>query len=206
MKLRSWLSGAVGLGVGFVLGGMTLALVAGDMIRRSMGQSAAALAGDASFDGMASESLQRKTMKSFGSANAYDDEGGSRGGGGRAEPPKAAAPVAEMAAPPEPEMEEAPGDAVGGKDGAAAAPTRAWFPETFLFEPLVVTDANGQATVPVRVPDRLTQWRVLALAHSRSGAQAGAVTSFAGTLPTYVDPCCRPSCARVTPCACRCRW
>lgn len=67
-------------------------------------------------------------------------------------------------------------------------PTRAWFPETFLFEPLVVTDARGSAVVPVRVPDRLTTWRVLALAHSRAGAQGGAVTSFLGTLPTYVDP------------------
>ncbi|MCY1017139.1 alpha-2-macroglobulin family protein [Pyxidicoccus sp. MSG2] len=69
-----------------------------------------------------------------------------------------------------------------------SAPSRAWFPETFLFEPLVVTDASGAATVPVRVPDRLTRWRVLALAHSRSGAQAGTVAGFAGTLPTYVDP------------------
>ena len=55
------------------------------------------------------------------------------------------------------------------------APTRAWFPETFLFEPLVVTDDSGAATVPVRVPDRLTTWHVLALAHSRTGAQGGAV-------------------------------
>jgi hypothetical protein len=76
-----------------------------------------------------------------------------------------------------------------GDDGAApAAPTRAWFPETFLFEPLVVTDAQGRATVPVKVPDRLTTWRVLALAHGRQGGQAGAVTSFLGTLPTYVEP------------------
>ena len=65
--------------------------------------------------------------------------------------------------------------------------TRAWFPETFLFEPLVVTDQSGAATVPVRVPDRLTTWHVLALAHSREGAQGGATTSFLGTLPTYVD-------------------
>lgn len=79
----------------------------------------------------------------------------------------------------------------GEKDeasGTESAPSRAWFPETFLFEPLVVTDASGTATVPVRVPDRLTRWRVLALAHSRSGAQAGAVAGFSGTLPTYVDP------------------
>ncbi len=67
------------------------------------------------------------------------------------------------------------------------AATRAWFPETFLFEPLVVTDDSGAATVPVRVPDRLTTWHVLALAHSRSGAQGGAVASFLGTLPVYVD-------------------
>ena len=66
--------------------------------------------------------------------------------------------------------------------------TRSWFPETFLFEPLVVTDAAGAAVVPVRVPDRLTTWRVLALAHSRTGAQGGATTSFLGTLPAYVDP------------------
>jgi hypothetical protein len=69
-----------------------------------------------------------------------------------------------------------------------AAPTRAWFPETFLFAPLVVTGSDGLARHPVRVPDRLTTWRVLALAHSRAGGQAGAETSFRGTLPTYVDP------------------
>ena len=82
--------------------------------------------------------------------------------------------------------------AVGGSAPAApseapAAPSRSWFPETFLFRPLVVTDAGGAATVSVPVPDRLTSWRVLALAHSRAGAQAGAVTSFLGTLDTYVD-------------------
>jgi hypothetical protein len=79
-----------------------------------------------------------------------------------------------------------------GKDGkpstAEGGAARSWFPETFLFDPLVVTDASGAATVPVRVPDRLTTWRVLALAHSRTGAQAGAVTSFLGTRPAYVDP------------------
>ena len=80
-------------------------------------------------------------------------------------------------------------DADGKSDEAnAEAAPRAWFPETFLFEPLVVTDDHGNATVPVKVPDRLTTWRVLALAHGRNGAQGGAVTSFLGTLPAYVDP------------------
>lgn len=75
-----------------------------------------------------------------------------------------------------------------GERAAEPAPTRAWFPETFLFEPLVVTDEQGRASLPVTVPDRLTTWRVLALAHSRGGGQAGAETSFLGTLPTYVEP------------------
>jgi hypothetical protein len=85
--------------------------------------------------------------------------------------------------------QSAPGAAtIAGKPRRPEGPTRAWFPETFLFEPLVVTDDHGAAEVSVRVPDRLTTWRVLALAHSRTGAQGGTVTSFLGTLPTYVDP------------------
>jgi len=76
----------------------------------------------------------------------------------------------------------------GGEGSLAPAPSRSWFPESFLFDPLVVTDAMGHASVEVPVPDRLTTWRILALAHSRAGAQAGAVTTFLGTLPAYVDP------------------
>lgn len=83
---------------------------------------------------------------------------------------------------------EEEGEKRGGKRVSRESPARSWFPETFLFEPLVVTDDTGAATVSARVPDRLTSWRVLALAHSRSGAQGGAVASFLGTLPTYVDP------------------
>jgi hypothetical protein len=103
--------------------------------------------------------------------------GGMRGGGGEGYAMSADAPGAPPPPPPPVPPAEPP-----------ATPGRAWFPETFLFEPLVVTDASGSASVPVKVPDRLTSWRVLALAHSRSGAQAGAVSGFAGTLPTYVDP------------------
>lgn len=78
----------------------------------------------------------------------------------------------------------------GGAAPGAAAParTRSWFPETFLFEPAVLTDPEGHASVTVRVPDRLTTWRILALAHTREGTQAGTEASFLGTLPAYVDP------------------
>ena len=90
-----------------------------------------------------------------------------------------------------------PPPAVADKDDAAddapeesseGAATRAWFPETFLFQPEVRTDASGTATVATRVPDRLTTWRVLALAHDRTGHQAGDVTTFTSSLPLYADP------------------
>lgn len=98
--------------------------------------------------------------------------------------------LANEAPPMDEAKEEAPSGPRGG-DGiqeAEPARTRSYFPETFLFEPLVLTDEAGLATLSVRVPDRLTTWRILALAHSRDGAQAGTETSFVGTLPAYVDP------------------
>ena len=76
----------------------------------------------------------------------------------------------------------------GGDNESAAPATRSWFPETFLFTPALITDAQGLASVPVRIPDRLTTWRILALAHDRQGHQAGDVTTFLGTLPVYVEP------------------
>jgi hypothetical protein len=105
------------------------------------------------------------------------------GGGGFGAAADIGALADDMAAP-EPEEAIADGDGAGGEPAA----TRSWFPETFLFEPSVVTDADGKAIIEAKVPDRLTRWRVLALAHSREGAQAGTVGSFRSTLPVYVDP------------------
>ncbi|GMU58475.1 MAG: hypothetical protein AMXMBFR34_02380 [Myxococcaceae bacterium] len=130
---------------------------------------------------MGAKDMQKKVMKNFGIGDL-----GTSGGGGYG---MAKGGVASKEAP-----NEAPDDvAEGGEAAGAAAPTRAWFPETFLFEPLIVTDAEGKASVPVKVPDRLTTWRVLALAHSRAGGQAGTVASFLGTLPTYVEPVTPPT-------------
>lgn len=92
----------------------------------------------------------------------------------------------------------AKGKASEDKDASAGAPdddaapsearTRAWFPETFLWQPVVETGDDGVATVPLRVPDRLTTWRVLGLAHTRAGQQAGAVHTFDSVQDVYVDP------------------
>ncbi|MDX2009651.1 MAG: alpha-2-macroglobulin family protein, partial [Myxococcaceae bacterium] len=173
---------------------------------RRYAASADALAGDEGRFGLRrQEAGMRKTLKSFGESQEYaapspsavapgapppaPAEAMAKGGGGYDLADRALGGLSDKklmnrAAATEKEEAAKEDDSQGG----SAAPTRAWFPETFLFEPLVVTDSNGRATVPVKVPDRLTTWRVLALAHSRQGGQAGAVTSFLGTLPTYVEP------------------
>ena len=54
-----------------------------------------------------------------------------------------------------------------------AASVRQWFPEAFLWQPRVVTNEQGMATLEVRVPDQLTSWRVLALAHDSPWGASG---------------------------------
>ena len=106
-----------------------------------------------------------------------------------------ATPKAEMAMamampppPPAPGASAKPAEPGGAAEVAVpSAPTRSWFPETFLFAPRVITDDSGAASVDVLVPDRLTTWRVLALAHSRNGAQSGTVTSLVSNLPVSID-------------------
>lgn len=88
----------------------------------------------------------------------------------------------------EPAVANAPADGAARSAPEEPAATRSWFPETFLFAPSIVTDEQGRAQVKLTVPDRLTTWRVLALAHDRKGNQAGDLTRFLGTLPVYVDP------------------
>ncbi|MCB9688409.1 MAG: hypothetical protein H6735_25440 [Alphaproteobacteria bacterium] len=92
------------------------------------------------------------------------------------------------AAEPEP-MDDADKDqaAQGGEDGSSER-TRSWFPESFLWRPLVETGDDGVAELDVTVPDQLTTWRVLALAADASGQQSGTVHTFDSTLPVYVDP------------------
>lgn len=88
------------------------------------------------------------------------------------------------------EADEDGEDGYAGEDkgGESSESVRQWFPESFLWQPLVQTDASGTASVDVRVPDQLTTWRVLGLAHDREGRQAGAVHTFDSALPLYVEP------------------
>lgn len=143
-----------------------------------------------------SEASAPMEMASQAEQKAVRDEGGPSGGFA---PPAPAAPASEADASAAPTRgakgradaflaKEAPAEPApdAAQDGGEAL--REWFPEAFLWRPVVETDATGKASVEVRVPDTLTTWRVLALAHSRDGAQAGAVYTFDSSMPLYVDP------------------
>lgn len=134
---------------------------------------------DAGYGGMAEGAKQEEKARPKKSARRARATG-NRGLVMDAEMGAAPAP------PPEPEAVAVPTDGVKGDEGGA--PTRAWFPETFLFEPEVVTGKDGRAEVVAKVPDRLTTWRVLGLAHDRAGHQAGDVVEFTSSLPLYADP------------------
>ncbi len=46
---------------------------------------------------------------------------------------------------------------------------REFFPETFIFEPALITDANGRASLSLTMPDAITTWRITAFASSQKG-------------------------------------
>lgn len=65
---------------------------------------------------------------------------------------------------------------IGGGTGAAAAPpvkVREYFPETLLWQPALITDADGKAELTVPFADSITTWRMTASASSRGGSLGG---------------------------------
>ena len=171
--------GAVAL---FALGGFTLACAAEPPMSPLSGGDAQSAPMDIP-DRFVNLEVEEEAAKS-------EEKSRRRASGKKSAPKPSAASTAPGAPPPPPEPEPMLDDDKASTEGRddGGAPTRAWFPETFLFQPEVVTNAQGVATVSARVPDRLTTWRVLALAHDRSGHQAGDVARFTSSLPLYADP------------------
>jgi len=58
-----------------------------------------------------------------------------------------------------------------GKD--TGTPVRKEFPDTAFWKPDLRTDAKGQATITVTLPDTLTTWRATAIAHAPPFAKGG---------------------------------
>ena len=75
---------------------------------------------------------------------------------------------------------EAP-NAAGGEGGGADVKVRQDFPETLLFEPALITDGQGKASVTLTMADSITEWRISTLANTPGGAlgsATGGVTVF----------------------------
>ena len=54
-----------------------------------------------------------------------------------------------------------PGGMGGGGEGVAASVVREYFPDTAYWSSEVLTDANGEATLDITLPDTLTTWQIL---------------------------------------------
>jgi hypothetical protein len=76
----------------------------------------------------------------------------------------------------------------GGGEGETLTSTRKNFVETALWRPDVRTDAQGRATVKFRLPDNLTQFRIMAVALDDEGKGAAAEGDFTVKKPVMLVP------------------
>lgn len=79
----------------------------------------------------------------------------------------------------------------GGGDGGGgeqSVNTRRNFVETAAFLPNLTTDAQGRARATFRLPDNLTELRMMAVAVDAVGRGGAAESSFTVTKPVLVDP------------------
>lgn len=109
-------------------------------------------------------------------ANEMDKKPGDFRGGGRLERARDAAGMAPPPAPAGVAMTKlgVQGEAAstGGEGGGALVePTRVreYFPETLMWEPALITDENGRATMKLEMADSITTWRLTASASTARG-------------------------------------
>ena len=79
---------------------------------------------------------------------------------------------------------EVTADSVGG---AAPVRIREYFPETLLFEPALITDSRGQATMAVGLADSITTWRMTTMASNAAGALGSTETPLRVFQEFFVD-------------------
>lgn len=89
-------------------------------------------------------------------------------------------------------MAEADGLSAGGEGTpskvADAAHVRRHFPETLLWEPEVIMDADGRATVSIPVADSITNWRATVDAVSATGAVGATEVPIPVFQEFFVEP------------------
>ncbi len=85
------------------------------------------------------------------------------------------------------ERSHVPGDG-GGAALSTITEARKKFVETALFRPDVRTDGNGKAKVRFKLPDNLTEFRIMAVALDREGKGARSESSFLVKKPVMLVP------------------
>lgn len=93
--------------------------------------------------------------------------------------------VSRLAAPP---MPEASGDGGDGAERAPALDDRERFDPTPLWAPLLVTDEEGRASATMTLPDRPTEYRVMAVAVDATTRSGRASASVVAEQPLVVRP------------------
>jgi uncharacterized protein YfaS (alpha-2-macroglobulin family) len=82
-----------------------------------------------------------------------------------------------------PEAAEQSGKAAGGPP----VKVREYFPETMHWQPALITDEQGRATLPLEFADSITTWRLSASASTRGGSLGGATLPLRVFQPFFVD-------------------
>ncbi len=64
---------------------------------------------------------------------------------------------------------------------------REYFPETFIFEPAIITDEEGNARLKVRMPDAITTWRMTMFASTKEGELGSDLSNIKVFQDFFVD-------------------
>jgi uncharacterized protein YfaS (alpha-2-macroglobulin family) len=76
----------------------------------------------------------------------------------------------------------------GGGGGDLEQRARGTFKDTAYWNPSIITDANGRATVTFTLPDNLTTWKLIAIAHTKDSLVGSQATEVLETKRVIVRP------------------
>lgn len=71
--------------------------------------------------------------------------------------------------------------------GVAEPRIRRYFPETLLWQPQLITDGRGRATLLLRMADSITRWRLTSMASSAGGMLGSATAGIIAFQDFFVD-------------------
>jgi hypothetical protein len=84
-------------------------------------------------------------------------------------------------------LKDGKGDHGGGESFQEPTRVREWFPETLAWNPQIITDERGVATMKLPIADSITSWRLSATASSRTGLLGSATRPLVVFQDFFVD-------------------